>query len=575
MKRLVSSVLTLAMIFSLAGCSKKSEETTKKTKDKNKSETESEETVPPESDEDETKETDETDETDDSTISESDESTKASQSGSASPSEYTISPDFSIRSDLKTLDYTITENTRAYGFVASPADGIVNKIIKDVDLLTINESDTYDQLWNSLDGIYPAMNTDYDSMYDQLLPSYVDGSASDSFTVKSNTYVARADSEVFSFVTCQEVYDKANNSSSTVYRTYNYRSADSMEYNLNDLISDRGGFANFFAEYFHDALKFKAQEAREVEYLAGLISDPDENVPFLLTYDGIIFVYTEDYVFNMYKIPAVYAGDYFDMSLFGATPENYVLVSDAYDHIIWDVDDDGDLDDICAVTEKDEYDSLISLGISVNGRVEQLPKSELQYSYMGLYQFYFVKTDDGVYIYAELYRESSEAVVAVFKFDGSTFTFQSSFIGNLPNVHTGGFFYDPANFTVTNYSDIMGSGYVIDRVSAMGNDGMPKKTVNMGRRNQIAATRKEITVNKFDSNGAADGTATLPENAVFNVIGIDLDSRTLLCEYLDADETKNFFFELQADPAQSDSDWSIKYNGIDQDELFMGFYYAG
>ena len=419
------------------------------------------------------------------------------------------------------------------------------------------------------------MNTDYDSMYDQLLPSYVDGSASDSFTVKSNTYVVRADSEVFSFVTCQEVYDKANNSSSTVYRTYNYRSADSMEYNLNDLISDRGGFANFFAEYFHDALKFQAQSAQEVEYLAGLISDPDENVPFLLTYDGIIFIYTVDSAFNMYKIPAVYAGDYFDMSLFGATPEYYVLQSDLNQQIIWDIDGDGALDTISAEIEKDEYDSLISLGISVNGQVEQLPKSELHYSYMGLYRFYLLKTDDGFYIYTELYMESSDAVVEVFKYDGSSFKFQSSFIGNLPNVHTGGFFYDPANFTVTNYSDIMGSGYVIDRVSAMGNDGMPKKTVNMGRRNQIAATRKEITVNKFDSNGAADGTATLPENAVFNVIGIDLDSRTLLCEYLDADETKNFFFELQADPAQSDSDWSIKYNGIDQDELFMGFYYAG
>ena len=43
----------------------------------------------------------------------------------------------------------------------------------------------------------------------------------------------------------------------------------------------------------------------------------------------------------MFKIPAVYAEDYIDMSLFGATPEYYVLQSDAYDHIMWDVDGDG------------------------------------------------------------------------------------------------------------------------------------------------------------------------------------------------------------------------------------------
>ena len=63
--------------------------------------------------------------------------------------------------------------------------------------------------------------------------------------------------------------------------------------------------------------------------------------------------------------------------------------------------------------------------------------------------------------------------------------------------------------------------------------------------------------------------------SVFSVIGIDLDTRTILCEYLDAVESKNFYFVLQADPAQSDTDWSIRYNGVEQDELFRGYFYAG
>ncbi len=48
---------------------------------------------------------------------------------------------------------------------------------------------------------------------------------------------------------------------------------------------------------------------------------------------GIIFVYTEDYAFNMYKIPAVYAGDYFDMSLEeveNLTPGDYARLVDKY-----------------------------------------------------------------------------------------------------------------------------------------------------------------------------------------------------------------------------------------------------
>ena len=571
MKRLVSSILTLAMVLSLAGCSKKSEETTKKKKEK--TETESEETLPPESDTEETNESEETEDTTES--SEAEESTKASGSNASDIAGYTISPNFSIRSDLENLDYSIISDYRAYGF-PSPNDDIeINKLVKRVDMLTVNDADTYSQLWNSLDGIFPSINSDLDDIFDQKLPSYVDNTAAGSFTVDCKTFVTRADSEVFSFVTCRNAYDVASDSYSTVYRTYNYRSSDAMEYNLNDIVSDRGGFANFFAEYLENALKDDVTSMRRVEYLAGLISDPNENIPFLLTYDGIYIIDTEDSTFCMFKIPAVYAEDYFDMSLFGATPEYYVLQSDAYDHIIWDVDGDGALDNISVVAEKDEYNSLIGLGISVNGNVEQLPNSELQYFGMGFYGFYLLKTDEGFYVYAEMYTESADTVVEVFKYDGSSFKFQASFTKNLPMMSLDGFFYDPANFTVSSDTDIMGSGYVVDSVSAIGSDGMPVKTIDMGSKYQIVATKQEITVNRINNKGSLDGTATLPENTVFSVIGIDLDTRTLLCEYLDAEKSKNFYFQLQADPAQGDSDWIIRFNGIEQDELFRGYYYAG
>lgn len=578
MKRLVSSVLTLAMVLSLAGCSKKSEESTRATKQTTASEattteSETDETTTTESETEETTTTESETEETTTKESETEGSTTESKSGDSGLASYTISPDFKIHSDLQKVLYETRKEKRAYGFVASVEDNKINSLRKECDLLTVIDEDNYSQLWNTLDGIFPAMNSNFDDIYEQKLPSYVDGSATDSLSITNKTFVVRSDSEVFSFVTYQNT-----NSSTSFFKTYNYRSGDSMEYTLDDVVTDRAGFSKFFSEYISGAIKddaYSASDLETVKALAKKISDPNQAVPFLLTYDGILIVYTQDYAFSMFKIPAVYAGDYIDMSLFGGTPESYVLQSDEYNHIIWDIDGDGTLDEISAVSETDEYDSLISFGISVNGKVEKLPDSELDYSDMGLYKFYLLKAADGFYVYAEVYLESSDAVIEVFKYDGSSFKYQKGFFGNLPNMHIDGFFFDPSNFTISHSSDIMGTGYVIDNVFAEENDGMPKRIVKMGERYQIVATRQELTVNKFSNNGTPDGTATLPEKAVFAVIGIDLEKRTLLCQYLDADESKNFYFELNVDPAQNEEDYSLKYNGIEQNDLFLGLFYAG
>jgi len=575
MKRVVSTLLSLAVVISLAGCSSKGEETTKSTTKASETETEASETSDSETEKtEETEETTTAEETEETSASDTEGTTKGSGSGASGLSDYSISPDFAIRNDLKKVDYSITQKYRAYGFVPAGEDNNVYRLIKELDILTVKDDDTYGQLWNTLDGIYPALDTEFDRVFDEKLPSYVDGSAVNSLTEISDTYMVRADSEVFSFVLYQSSIDP-NGIYSANYKTYNYRTGDSMEYNLNDIVSDRSAFANFFAEYLDGALKDNTGKMQEVEYLAGLISDPNAEVPFLLTYDGVIFVYNLDYRFDMFKIPAVYAGDYFDMSLFGATPESFALMSDEYDHIIWDIDGDGKMDNISALAKKDANDALTEFGISLNGNLELVPESELHYAYMGFSEFYLLKTDDGFYVYAELFAESSDAVVAVFKYDGSSFKFQKSFFGNMPMIGIDGFFYDPANFTVYHSSDIMGTGYVIDSVSAMGNDGMPKKTVNVGSRYVVLVTKQEITVDKFNSNGAADGTATLPANTVFAVLGIDTDAGVVLCECLNADESQNFTFQLKVDPAQGTDDWTIRFNGVDQQELFIGMRFAG
>jgi len=38
-------------------------------------------------------------------------------------------------------------------------------------MLTVKNDETYGQLWNSLDGIYPSLNTEYDRVFDEKLPS--------------------------------------------------------------------------------------------------------------------------------------------------------------------------------------------------------------------------------------------------------------------------------------------------------------------------------------------------------------------------------------------------------------------
>ena len=154
MKRLVSSVLTLAMVLFLAGCSKKSEESTRATKQTTASEATTTESVTEETTttESETEETTTTEsETEETTTKESETegSTTESKSGDSGLASYTISPDFKIHSDLQKVAYTIDHDDHVYGFVASAEDNKVISLRKEFDLLTVNDDDKYSQLWRT------------------------------------------------------------------------------------------------------------------------------------------------------------------------------------------------------------------------------------------------------------------------------------------------------------------------------------------------------------------------------------------------------------------------------------------
>ena len=249
MKKIIAVLLSLSMISALAGCKKKSEETTKKTK-----KTKETEVTEIETEESET-ETEATSE--DTEPSESESSSEPETKPGTGLKDFKLSTDFMIRNDQKNLDYEIVSTDRA--FAAPTSDGRYGMIRKDAGKVQFSpaEIDAHNQLWNTLESQSAELNYVLDEQYDTLRPQLVssvkDGSYSTDTYLYGDIWVYRADTDIFSYAICQDISSPSLTNTSLISHTY--RASDGMEYFFEDVVTDRAGFADFFEKIF--AMKTK------------------------------------------------------------------------------------------------------------------------------------------------------------------------------------------------------------------------------------------------------------------------------------------------------------------------------
>lgn len=571
MKKIIAVLLSLSMISALAGCKKKSEETTKKTK-----KTKETEVTEIETEESET-ETEATSE--DTEPSESESSSEPETKPGTGLKDFKLSTDFMIRNDQKNLDYEIVSTDRA--FAAPTSDGRYGMIRKDAGKVQFSpaEIDAHNQLWNSLESESGYLNTVLDEKYDELRPQLVssvkDGSYSTDTYLYGDIWVYRADTDIFSYAIHQDISSPSLTNTSLISHTY--RASDGMEYFFENVVTDRAGFADFFEKFYSNS-KADEYEKGYAKDFAKDLRDENKKIEFVVSYDAIYLINTSLANPHFFKIPAMYAADYLDVSIFGSTPEYYALVSDAYDSITWDIDGDGALDLISVDYETDEYDALIGATISINGEEKGSVPGDLlsdgdNYYYYG---FNLMETDSGFYAYLATSFEEGSSSTFIFHYENGEFVYTKDFVTTFGYNDIFGIapYYDPSRFVVHDSNDIMGTTYVNTTCSVIGNNGLPVKTSDFASKRGIGISQKEITATKVDENGNPAGTITIPANTAISLIGVDMEKDLGLFKTLEEDENNNTVFQMKVTMTDG---YKISYGDeqIPQDELFLGIHYAG
>ena len=562
MKRLITLLLSASMILALAGCGKKDEEETKKTK-RTKATLVTEETEDPYETETESETESETEtetETDPPVVT-------GDGSRIATPKDYPISSDFAISHDAENIYYSRATAFRAY---AEPYDDngrtMACLMLEEIDSLRFEPADidTYNQLWNTLEAIFDQLNYNYDQLYEKLLPQFSDNIAQGNvkdYTMKEEITFYRTDTEYFSFMVAQDYDCDMQNASS---KTYNYATSDGREITFNDIVTDKQGFSDFFIDYISNGDYYDFEIAQAKDLAANMLVDDETAFPveFLLGYDGIYLVYSQNNVYpTIFKIPAMYCGDYIDMSYFGKTPECYTLSNDGYGRITWDIFEGDELEEIHPEFVTDEYDSVVGIDLVLDDLMRvSVPDSDLVEgeSFMGMK---LVKGFNTYYVYLSMAMEEDDCNNYVFKLTGSVgFEYVGSFRGNFT-----GTWYDPSLFKLTERSEVLGTGYANMDYSAV-NNAIPEPISLYCNKEAIVIAAKDIP---YTDDFGEDHT--IPAGAAVYLFDYEPGGGKLEGMLLNKDFTKSEIVTLDL----SFDGGSILINGENQDDVFDGIRYAG
>ena len=520
MKKKLALILSASMLLACAGC--KSEETTKKDKKTKKTkDTEISETEEP-------TETEDSSETPEPTTSESEtsEETEATtvQTWTADPVPFTVTH------DLESSDLKIGLVTKIYGMNdptmedAGGADARKSVVFSFYYLLPYAGSN------EAYDAINNIFQDKFDTMYDEYLASLETFVAQETNQeeltedwILLDTQGFRGDDRVVSFVT-YSIRPFTDQPGETCF--YNLRGEDGTPIAFDEVVLDKTVLVN----YVNDSLSDLGEGLQEM-----LVADIESGeAEFSIVSNGILV--------DGFFIPVIGNEAAFDLYFFEATPnDDYAVWSDEHDHIAWDIDDDGILDDITFALGGDAnaVGADNALHISWNGKSYVFSSNEIPLLTDALLDAEFdqridakiMYTKNGPYLYV-----NAQGLLNTYVF---TFNFVNGELVFADAIETAFVYsdYAPDEFIFAYEGRFLGcidiyQDYTIDK------DGMfekisPNYYCDLGG----LVTKVEITGTRLDSAGNLVGDMTMEAGTKVTVTGYNEESHLVCLEMETKDGT--------------------------------------
>ena len=566
MKRIISILLTSAMVLSLAGCSKTEETKKKKKKTKKTTSTEITETEDPETETDVPTDTDET-ETD--------------------PSVDPTGPDKLVfNHDLQMLRFVNNRLRNDYAELCEKLDNEMFWVCSSCDQYQLS-TPGYDNLSSFLDMLADEMKSDSDNSYNLFLSqldTYMEEADQDNVWSYSNHFkhnflnIIRADEKVMSFSVDTILQDTARYDTSAIYYTFDSKTGNKLS--LTDIVTDMNAFADAVEEYETSHFYAYTPAGLFTTMADHLRKGELDEIRFSMNQNCLILhMDFEDSVGELDEyvcyVSALQHMDCIDPSYFTDTTANFTLTTDSANKIFWDFDEDGNLDEL-VIDYKENYTTndypVFDLTFTLNGTTCYIADNDYFVDDVtGCYELgnmYLMYENGEYYFYLEGYIEDPTDPYFVFRMNDYDF----EYLGYCDQISW--YPYNPDDCFVQIRGDLLGTGSFSKPSSFLTKTGMPVSLGSFYFKTGVGITKEKMKLGLFDDNGQPTSESIeIPANTAVLLIGIDTEKELAYFMTLHRDSSENEFFQmvLTCDPDYEYYD--VTFNGKSSYELFTGSFY--
>ncbi len=597
MKKRIALFLCASMMLSLAACTDtRNTRTTRDTKEttedttpepteesttESTSETTTEETTEATTTTEETTTKEETTTTEETTTSSEETTTESTEeTSSEETTETTTQPTSGPKdpSELYGTDLTYSSLTLktnqdyfVYKFKSAEKPGLIGWSMPYFDFASAKNDDlkkSVDETLTPHQEAIIARNNIAKKEYDQKK------SSGDSLSVAGfnsyNIQLFRNDSQILSYaVNGSPLFEGPEDSRAkdTIYEGHTFDVATGKELKLKDVVKDVDEFTSLVYAYL-DSSNLSEEDKKAI-----LNSIDTNSFNFALTYDSIhcLFVRRGRLTMNYFNISAMAHPDVFNMEYFGHTPEYYFLKPDAKGNLYWDFDGDGKTDEMKLEPSTDDYDWGFAIKISINGETynseRDLPDSYGEYSHA-----YYVKSDDGQYLYVVVDEEDVYNNTYIFRIEGTKVTFVGEMDEYDAEPDDQPFFVNPEEFTLSSMDVLLGTSTTSGTYTLLGCDGNPKMTRSYYTSEHRHTSKMPLDAYSYDYNtGEAGKTVQIQQDSLYLIEAFNPDEGTIVFKIYE--KGKSEFYYVQCTYERKGGAEFLM--GTDIKDIFNDIVYAG
>lgn len=449
-------------------------------------------------------------------------------------------------------------------------------------LAIINEG--YEKLQNVLDNQakeeYLAFEEDYNENC-EFFKENADTAYDENWTSTNEITVTRTDSQVLSFY--EQLYTYLGGAHPDSARLgYNYDAQTGEELSLKEYVANYEELYDLVIEYLEN--NFTEEDGLFEDYKDTVYKDffEQQTDEYGITYKvnwyvekNALHVCFNEYEIGPHSLGTIdipfYVDDYEDVlgELNFEKTASYAKKFYTYQNILVDLDNDGELETVEVETEDinpGEDGIYLKVNVTDDGNTSTCTEEE----WYELDQLYLIKNSVGkYYLYADIKEYNDYHTLAIFDLNGS----EPKFVDNADGLWENNII-DTENFYLSTRDDVLGT-YENTCLYYVGEDGLPcrkdDKTVILSYafdkffEDGFHREAYNYVTLKMDISGENEnilsGTEWQPVEVINNekVILVSPNGKKI---------------ELKLEP-DTEAGWGYLINGISQDELFDGIFYAG